>query len=44
MNFEKPPIYFDIETGPLPRDEVEKFIPKFKAPSNYKDSDNCEAE
>ena len=39
MNFEKPPIYFDIETGPLPRDEVEKFIPKFEAPSNYKDAD-----
>lgn len=39
MNFEKPPIYFDIETGPLPRAEVEKFIPKFEAPSNYKDAD-----
>lgn len=39
MDFEKAPIYFDIETGPLPRNEVEKFKPDFEAPSNYKDAD-----
>lgn len=39
MNFEKAPIYFDIETGPLPRSEAEKFMPKFEAPSNYKDEE-----
>lgn len=30
-------IVFDIETGPLPTAELEDRIPKFEAPSNYKD-------
>lgn len=37
MNFERPPIYFDIETGPLPKTEVEAFLPEFETPKNYKD-------
>ena len=37
MNFERPPVYFDIETGPLPRSEVEQFMPEFEKPKNYKD-------
>lgn len=37
MNFERPPVYFDIETGPLPRSDVEQFMPEFEKPKNYKD-------
>ena len=37
MNFERPPVYFDIETGPLPRCEVEAYMPEFEKPKNYKD-------
>ena len=37
MDFERPPVYFDIETGPLPRAEVEMFLPEFEKPKNYKD-------
>ena len=37
MNFERPPVYFDIETGPLPRWEVEAYMPEFEKPKNYKD-------
>lgn len=37
MNFERPPVYFDIETGPLPRSEVEAYMPEFEKPKNYKD-------
>ena len=36
MNFERPPVYFDIETGPLPRAEIEVFLPEFEKPKNYK--------
>ena len=43
MNFERPPIFFDIETGPLPRAEVECFMPNFDAPSNYKDAEKIAA-
>jgi len=28
---------FDIETGPLPEEEIRPFMPVFEAPSNYKD-------
>ena len=37
MDFERPSVYFDIETGPLPRAEVETFLPEFEKPKNYKD-------
>lgn len=37
MDFERPPVYFDIETGPLPRSEVEMFLPEFEKPKNYRD-------
>lgn len=36
-------IVFDIETGPLPTAELEDRIPKFEAPSNYKDADKIAA-
>lgn len=36
---ERNPIFFDIETGPLSGDEVRQYMPKFEAPSNYKDED-----
>jgi hypothetical protein len=32
-----PTVFFDIETAPLPEEEVVKFMPEFSAPSNYKD-------
>lgn len=31
------PVYFDIETGPLPLTYLEATMPKFKAPANLKD-------
>lgn len=31
-------IIFDIETGPAPLSEIELIMPKFSAPSNYKDA------
>jgi len=31
------PIFFDIETGPLPEDQISHLMPEFSAPSNYKD-------
>ena len=37
MDFERPPVYFDIETGQLPRAEVDTFLPEFETPKNYKD-------
>jgi len=35
-------IIFDIETAPLPREQLEKIMPKFEAPSNYKDPQKIE--
>ena len=29
---------FDIETGPLPLEQIEHLCPEFKAPANYKDA------
>lgn len=37
------PFYLDIETAPLPLEQVEQFKPEFKAPSNYKDLDKIKA-
>lgn len=37
------PVFFDIETGPLPLSEIEQFKPEFKAPANYKDVDKIKA-
>ncbi len=39
MEFERPPVYFDIETGPLPRADVEEYLPEFEKPKNYKDAE-----
>ncbi len=36
-------VIFDIETGPLPAKETERFMPKFEAPSNYKDQAKIDA-
>lgn len=36
-------IHFDIETAPLPAEEIELFAPEFTAPSNYKDADKIAA-
>jgi DNA polymerase elongation subunit (family B) len=36
---ERNPIFFDIETGPLSGDEIRQYMPKFDAPSNYKDEE-----
>lgn len=36
-------IVFDIETGPLPDDQLEKVKPEFKAPGNLKDPAKIEA-
>ena len=33
------PLFFDIETGPISGDEVRQYMPKFEAPSNYKDEE-----
>lgn len=32
-------IIFDIETGPLPEDQIIRLMPEFQAPSNYKDAE-----
>lgn len=37
------PIFFDIETGPLPLAQVQQFKPEFRAPANYKDLDKIQA-
>lgn len=34
--------YFDIETGPLPNEQLAKVMPTFTAPSNYKDLSKIE--
>jgi len=36
-------IYIDIETKPLPREEIIKHAPAFSAPSNWKDEDKIAA-
>lgn len=35
--------YFDLETGALPREELEHLVPTFHAPTNYKDPDKIAA-
>lgn len=37
------PIIFDIETGPLPIDQLERIMPKFEAPGNIKDTEKIKA-
>lgn len=36
-------LVFDIETGPLPRAEIEPLCPKFDAPANYSNPDKIAA-
>lgn len=36
-------IIFDIETGPLPDDQLDKLTPEFKAPANYRDPEKIAA-
>ena len=36
-------LLFDIETGPLPIDEIAHLCPEFKAPANYKDPEKIAA-
>jgi predicted PolB exonuclease-like 3'-5' exonuclease len=36
-------IVFDIETGPLPFDQISALAPEFEAPSNYKDPEKIAA-
>lgn len=36
-------IFFDIETAPLPAEEIEYLLPEFSAPANYKDPDKIAA-
>ena len=36
-------IFLDIETAPLPAEEIEAFAPEFAAPSNYKDAEKIAA-
>lgn len=36
-------IVFDIETGPLPYEQIEALAPEFEAPVNYKDPDKIAA-
>jgi Predicted 3''-5'' exonuclease related to the exonuclease domain of PolB. len=36
-------LYFDIETSPLPEAELQAVMPKFEAPSNYKDEAKIKA-
>jgi hypothetical protein len=36
-------IYFDIETAPYLTDKLEKLMPEFEAPSNYKDASKIQA-
>lgn len=38
------PIYFDIETGPLPREELERLMPEFTAARNLKDPEKITAD
>lgn len=37
-------IYFDIETGPLPIEQIEKIMPEFKAAGNIKDPEKIKAD
>src|SRR5688572_8585619 len=36
-------ITFDIETAPLPDEQIAPFVPEFSAPSNYKDPEKIKA-
>lgn len=36
-------IVFDIETAPLPDEQIAPFVPEFSAPSNYKDVDKIKS-
>jgi hypothetical protein len=36
-------IFLDIETAPLPAEEIEDFAPEFTAPANYKDPEKIAA-
>jgi len=35
--------FFDIETGPLPEDQLRNIMPEFSAPANYKDPEKIAA-
>jgi hypothetical protein len=37
------PIYFDIETSPLPEADIRPLMPEFTAPGNYKDPEKIKA-
>lgn len=36
-------LFIDIETGPLPPGQLEKLMPEFEAPANYKDPEKIKA-
>lgn len=36
-------LLFDIETGPLPMEQLERVCPEFKAPANYRDEEKIRA-
>lgn len=37
------PIFFDLETSPLPLEQIQHLKPEFRAPANYKDLDKIKA-
>lgn len=39
----KPPVFFDIETGPVDASKLDQFMPEFTAPGNYKDPEKIRA-